>query len=212
MNSNKSPDDLQINLMFPTFLGEQTYPDYASIKDQLVQRIQDIRAEDEQGRKASEQYYSNGYTSFYTLNALHHDPAFAVLTRFLHDQARQYAMKQSWDTERCKIAMSSMWCSINGRNSFHEQHLHPFSHISGVFYVSCRPDSGCIYFKDPRSARWMIPPPVSKNLPENTLIIRINPVEGVLLLFPSFMEHGVDINNTDTDRISISFNFEIQPA
>lgn len=211
VSSDAEPRGLMLKLMFPTFLGELLYPDYASVKDQLVQRIRTIAAEDTAGQQASERFYPNGYTSFYTRNALHQDPAFEPLIRFLHEQAHHYGAKQSWEMTRCKPVMSSMWCSINRRNSSHGQHVHPYSHISGVFYVSCRPDSGNIYFKDPRTARWMVPPPVSKNVPENTMNVRVEPIEGTLLLFPSFLEHGVEVNNTDTDRITMSFNFELQP-
>lgn len=202
---------IRLKIMFPTLLGEAAYPDYGTIKDRLVARIDQLSREDSEGIEISRQRYPHGYTSFYTQNALHRDPVFAELTQFLQQQAERYASGQSWDMQRFVPVMSSMWCSINRRNSSHGQHLHPFSHISGVFYVSCQSDSGSIYFKDPRQGRWMVPPPLAQNLPENTLNIRIDPLEGNLLLFPSFLEHGVEQNNTDSNRYSISFNFEIQP-
>ena len=36
--------------------------------------------------------------------------------------------------------------------------------------------------------------------------IRIEPIEGNIILFPSYLPHSVETNNHDDERISISFN------
>ena len=37
-----------------------------------------------------------------------------------------------------------------------------------------------------------------------------NPVAGRLLVFPSHLEHHVDFNESQEDRISVSFNIRLQ--
>ena len=40
----------------------------------------------------------------------------------------------------------------------------------------------------------------------NTNVVSIEPQEGMLVLFPSYLHHSVDINQSEEDRIIISFN------
>ena len=41
--------------------------------------------------------------------------------------------------------------------------------------------------------------------------IRIEPVEGNIILFPSYLPHSVETNDHDEERISISFNIITLP-
>lgn len=207
---NQFSDVTSLNMMFPTVLGEAQFPDFANEKNSLLATIERIRQEDTEGVSVSSQYYAHGYTSFFTRNMLFTEPGFERLSAFIRQQATHYAIKQFWDLQRFEPLMTFMWCNINGKHSYHAEHLHPFSHISGVFYISCSKGSGDISFKDPRPGRMMVPPPVAHSSPENSLMVKIGPEDGKLLLFPSFLEHSVAQNPTDTERVSISFNFEMR--
>lgn len=200
-----------LSLMFPTFLGVSHYPNFDAERQRLVSLIRKVSTEDVEGMKISRQRYPNGYTSYYTRNMLHSDPAFAPLASFIQNMATQYAAQQYWDIERYEPVMSSLWCNINGQYSFHSEHLHPLSHISGVFYISCPSDSGAIVFKDPRPGRTMVPPPMAQYTTENSLQVSVPPEDGKLLMFPSFLEHSVEQNLTTAERIGMSFNFDLRP-
>ena len=43
----------------------------------------------------------------------------------------------------------------------------------------------------------------------NTNIVSIKPEEGLLVLFPSYLHHSVDVNRSNEDRIVISFNINL---
>jgi len=204
------PGTMGLSLMFPTFLGVAHYPDFNVERERLIRRIRQISEDDAEGMQISRQRYPNGYTSYYTRNMLHGDPAFGPLASFIQHMATKYSAQQYWDVERYELFLSSLWCNINGQYSFHSEHLHPFSHISGVFYISCPSDSGSILFKDPRPGRAMVPPPLAQFRPENSTLVNIPPEDGKLLMFPSFLEHSVEQNLTTTERIGMSFNFEIR--
>ena len=207
---SQSSDLTTLSMMFPTFLGEALFPDYVAIKNKLLASIDRVRREDTEGVVISKQYYAHGYTSFFTYNTLFNEPGFEQLTAFICQQATYYSAKQLWDIQRFEPSMTAMWCNVNGKHSYHAEHLHPFSHISGVFYISCSSDSGDIAFKDPRPGRMMVPPPVAQSVPENSMVVKIMPEDGKLLMFPSFLEHSVAQNPTDTERVSVSFNFEMR--
>ena len=106
--------------------------------------------------------------------------------------------------------MNALFANINPKHSFHPEHLHPYSHISGVFYVKSDANSPAIGFKDPRIARWMMPPAADGKRPENSFHAKLAPEPGKLFLFPSWLEHGVAQNQSDRERISMSFNFEMK--
>ena len=67
---------------------------------------------------------------------------------------------------------------------------------------------GDIVFYDPRPARFSH---ILKKSPNslNAMINSIKPIEGYLILFPSYLEHSVNSNISKNERIVISFNINI---
>ena len=210
MSSNESDANMQLRILFPTFLHECDYPLFAEVKEQLVARIYAIRDEDEAGRQFSAQQYPHGYTSYRSKDRLFNDPVFENLVKFIYECAYEYGRKQYWDWNNFELVMTQLFCNINSKYSYHGVHNHPYSQISGVIYISAGENAPAITFRDPRLARWMVPPPAQQSRPENSLITTLPPVEGKTFMFPSWLEHGVAQNQTDVDRISMSYNFELR--
>lgn len=99
------------------------------------------------------------------------------------------------------------WVNISPPGASNRIHVHPNSHLSGVYYVSLTaPDCGSIFFRDPRVAATMLPPPIGRETHFTATEVRMRPEEGRMYVFPSWLEHGVEVNRSDRDRVSISFN------
>jgi uncharacterized protein (TIGR02466 family) len=82
--------------------------------------------------------------------------------------------------------------------------------ISGTYYVAVPPRSGMIRFEDPRLAMMMAAPPRKPNArPDNWLFVDVEPKPGMLLLWESWLRHGVQANGARGQRISISFNYRL---
>tara|TARA_B110000483_G_C17778618_1_gene382696 strand:- start:28 stop:342 length:315 start_codon:yes stop_codon:yes gene_type:complete len=95
--------------------------------------------------------------------------------------------------------MNALFANINPKHSFHPEHLHLHSHISGVFYVKSYSNSPAIGFKDPRMARWMMPPAADGQRAKNSFHAKLAPEPGKLILFaPGW--------NTARHRISLTGN------
>ncbi len=200
--------------LFPTFLGVSTYPDQEKRKAELVDAVYALRERDAEGRQRSKSSSSIGYTSYYTQGIsvrLMEQPPFDELAKFISARAFSYANFQHFDVGNYELVMSTFWVNVQPRNGYHAEHVHPYSHISGVFYLSTAPDAGDILLRDPRAGRVMSMPPIAQLGPQNSDVVTIAPSEGQLLLVPSWLVHGVQQNHTDHDRISLSFNFELQP-
>ena len=94
------------------------------------------------------------------------------------------------------------------KGAIHAPHIHPHSVISGTYYVTVPPRSGAIRFEDPRLALMMAAPPRKpKARPENRLFVDVAPRPGMLLLWESWLRHGVEPNRASGQRISVSFNY-----
>ena len=102
--------------------------------------------------------------------------------------------------------ITGCWATVLARGAAHKLHSHPNNYLSGVYYVCTRPGADTINFHDPRRQTSVIRPPVFELTAENTDQVVVKVTDGTLLMFPSYLEHSVDANTSDEERVSISFN------
>ena len=106
--------------------------------------------------------------------------------------------------------IGNMWANINPPGGYNRPHIHPNSHFSGVYYIKAPQNSGEIVFNDPRSAAHMVMPDRVKDIKPPSHLwreVRVIPLEGRMLMFPSWLWHCVEPNESNDIRISVSFNF-----
>ena len=102
-----------------------------------------------------------------------------------------------------------MWTNINYKDGYNRPHMHANALWSGVYYVKTPKDCGHLKIEDPKSVSLMIRPR-KKDKPEPQHLwreVHFEPKEGRLIMFPAWLNHCVDPNQSDEPRISISFNF-----
>jgi len=112
----------------------------------------------------------------------------------------------------CDIALTSAWLSINdSRQCMNHEHIHG-DVFSGVFYLSVPEGSGKLVIPNPTINRmWGGCQLTSQRNQFTAESIKIEPVDGNIILFPSYLPHSVETNNHDKERISISFNLIALP-
>ena len=102
-----------------------------------------------------------------------------------------------------------MWANINPPGSMNMPHVHPNSLFSGVYYIKSQPQSGRLKIYDPR-------PGIQTNMPvrkpgnpgrDMWRDASLDPVIGRIIMFPSWLWHSVEENQSNDVRISVSFNF-----
>jgi uncharacterized protein (TIGR02466 family) len=104
------------------------------------------------------------------------------------------------------IEITGCWATVLAKGAVHKAHSHPNNYLSGVYYVRTHPGADTINFRDPRNQTGVIRPPVAELTAENTDQVVVKVRNGTLLMFPSYVEHSVDANTSEEERISISFN------
>jgi uncharacterized protein (TIGR02466 family) len=99
------------------------------------------------------------------------------------------------------------WLNFNSRDQYQEIHIHPESIFSAVFFLQAPENSGNLFFKDPRLD--MIP--VKKPKEENFLNyekVFYKPEPNKLVIFRSYLPHGVTLGENEKDRISLAVNYK----
>ena len=104
--------------------------------------------------------------------------------------AMEYEIIQSWMTK-----------TVNGEIT--TVHNHGMFDIAGVYYYQTNGADGTIKFLNPNSA-----------LTASQSFIReykvgIQPKQGLLILFPAWLNHTVEMNATNNERMSLAFNINI---
>ncbi|HVV28098.1 MAG TPA: TIGR02466 family protein [Rhizomicrobium sp.] len=171
-----------------------------------------IAAEDRAGRRWSRDHGYGGYTSYASLNDLtFRASVFAALEKAIARHAEAFARELQFDMAGRKLALDSLWINVMNRGAIHAPHIHPHAVISGTYYVTVPQGAGAIRFEDPRLAMMMAAPPRRKNArPENRNFVDVEPRVGLLLLWESWLRHGVEPNAARTPRISVSFNYRLE--
>tara|TARA_R110002012_G_scaffold249498_1_gene427087 strand:+ start:1487 stop:2077 length:591 start_codon:yes stop_codon:yes gene_type:complete len=105
--------------------------------------------------------------------------------------------------------LGNMWCNINYKGGFNKAHIHPNSLWSGVYYVKTPKNCGTLKIEDPKSSSLMVRPRKTTQQEPQYLWTEVHfeAQAGRLIMFPSWLNHMVEINQSEEPRISISFNF-----
>jgi len=170
-----------------------------------------IAAEDKAGRRWAKSHGYGGYTSYASLDDLtRRASVFAELEGDIAKHVAIFVRDAEFDLGRRKPVVDSLWLNVMEKGAVHAAHLHPHAVISGTYYVTAPKGAGAIRFEDPRLAMLMAAPPKKTNArPENRTFVTVAPKPGLLLLWESWLRHGVDANAAKTPRISVSFNYRM---
>ena len=107
------------------------------------------------------------------------------------------------------IRLINSWANISRKGEYTLPHIHEEASCSCVYYITPTEEAN-LYLKDPRSLEQMDKSHHSLKDPY-TNVIRKRPFQtGEAILFPSWIEHGVGINVSDSEPISIAANFLIE--
>lgn len=105
------------------------------------------------------------------------------------------------------LELYNIWININPPNSYNHLHNHKDAVLSGVYYVHATENQGNIQFERSDGAEYHIPQYVENNTYFTCTRATYKARTGALYIFPGWLKHSVEGNNTNTDRISISFNY-----
>ncbi len=103
----------------------------------------------------------------------------------------------------------SAWVNMTYPGGYNVQHGHPRAYLSGCFYLETPENSGRISFADPRPGA--VYAPLEMAGPMSSRALKAQPRSGQLIIFPSWLEHSVELNESRENRVSIAMNV-VQPS
>ncbi len=137
---------------------------------------------------------------------MHEKPEYKMLVDLLHQAQHFIYNDELLDNEPF---LGNMWANINPPGGYNRAHTHPNSLWSGVYYVKAPINSGHLKVEDPKpSINISRPRRKQGQLPKHLWNeVHFEPIAGRLIMFPSWLNHCVDTNQSNDIRISVSFNF-----
>jgi len=120
-------------------------------------------------------------------------------------------MKEIWKEEWLdrEPVLGNMWANINQPGGYNRPHIHPNSLFSGVYYIKTPLNCGKLICNDPRPGIQTVMPARIKGTPPKHLWreCHLDVKEGRIIIFPAWVWHCVEPNESNDIRISVSFNF-----
>lgn len=117
--------------------------------------------------------------------------------------------EMAWDLINQEVTLSNMWAIINKKGAMNQKHHHSNTDLSAAYYVTAKEGCGDIIFYDPRPGKVYKHPLSNKPNLLNVNNNGVKPEPGMLVLFPSYLEHSVNPNTSEHERIVISFNISL---
>jgi uncharacterized protein (TIGR02466 family) len=140
------------------------------------------------------------------------NPQLEDLFQWIAVQVQGALVGWGWDLDQARPRFNNAWAVVSFAGDGHGAHIHPNSLFSGVFYLAAPAGSGALAFLDPRTGAQILQAPLKINTARSEPgRARWLPQEGLLLLFPAWLWHEVEISRCDQPRISISFNVGLHP-
>jgi len=103
-----------------------------------------------------------------------------------------------------KLMITQSWVNKTAKGESHHQHAHPNSLVSGVWYPVIHDKLPPIQFQTPIQRDVSLNVSKFNTFNSATFLLPLN--KGELILFPSNLSHSVPANQSDEERISLSFN------
>lgn len=186
--------------LFVTHVYQFMNPSAAADHEGWRKAVLELRERD-RGRVVSNQL---GWQSSVPLQTV---PQLGGLGRLILSCLTEVGQEEGWALDRFNIIIEG-WANINGKMALNNLHNHPNCLLSGCYYIDVPPDSGDILFRDPREAAYMYQPPYLGG--SKPPMAPIKPQPGMLLIFPSWLLHAVGANLSDSERMSIAFNANVE--
>ena len=188
------------NLFFPTPVWVSKIDNYKETNEEIYNYIKNLQTNDTKGVIKSN--VKDWHSKDFDLNST--QPKNFI--NLISPNINKALIDMNWDIDNQNIKISSMWAIINIGGAANARHHHGNSSISAAYYVRAPENSGDIVFYDPRPAPVYSHPHCKNANYLNAMVNSVTPVEGGLVLFPSYLDHSVNENLSDDERIVISFN------
>ena len=130
-------------------------------------------------------------------------PKIKKFKEYCEKQVNHYMHNHMKYDNNYQFYITQSWANFNEKETFHHKHNHPNSILSGVYYIELQ-NAPIRFYKNFETFPLLFKE--KKYTIENSKSWFFVPQKNNLFLFPSLLEHSVEVNKNVEPRISISFN------
>ena len=185
--------------LFPTPLLICPYPcDYSKELEWI--KSQECRKENKGGDPAGgvSIHYNRQSEDTFVLDR----PELTNVRAFIEAKLHQYVTQIM--SSNNKLVITQSWLNKSGKGESHHEHVHPNSMISGVWYPQIHEKLPPIQFRGKNQRDISLSTEKYNTFNSATFMLPMK--KGELIIFPSNLQHSVPANQSDEERISLSFN------
>jgi uncharacterized protein (TIGR02466 family) len=133
-------------------------------------------------------------------NELQNMPQLKNLIDAIGEQFYNFIQHELNPISPCKFYLGNMFCNINPTGAYHLPHIHE-GDFTGVYYVKAPKNCGNLCLINPHQCQSTAK--MTSLFANVKLEEKIEPIEGCGYFFPTYINHYVEENLSDEDRISI---------
>jgi len=202
--------------VWPVIMYDFQWAQHQKYKQQLKQVCQDLESKNSQSNvapSAKRGLYESGF-DFVTVP----DPAVVALSHWIKDclfKSAANANREYWPAgANINIEIHESWCHITRDGGYHDMHTHPGSSWSAIYYL----DTGDMDAASKNGLNRFFCPYNNMYIDAGTAwtsrntSIDITAQEGMLIVFPSFIQHNALTYRGEKERYVISVNSKVSLA
>ena len=202
--------------VWPVIMYDFQWAQHEKYKQQLKQVCQDLESKNSQSNvapSAKRGLYESGF-DFVTVP----DPAVEALSHWIKDclfKSAANANREYWPAgANINIEIHESWCHITRDGGYHDMHTHPGSSWSAIYYL----DTGDMNAASKNGLNRFFCPYNNMYIDAGTAwtsrntSIDITAQEGMLIVFPSFIQHNALTYRGEKERYVISVNSKVSLA
>ena len=196
----------EIFKFFPEAIFKYKLEDFKNLNKELSEYVYKLQNEDKNGLVRSNKggWHSENF-ELRIKDSIQN--RFAII---LQKYILKVFQNNGWKTENKNIRIKEMWAIINKTGDFNVIHTHPNCYLSAAYYVKAPKKCGIFQVENPNIVKRNFYPEIKTKNELNLQVAGIEIDEGDLLIFPGYLPHKVKENQSDEDRVVISFNVDIK--
>jgi len=198
--------NIKSEFLFPTQVVSGTIKDFDSFKQDLIDWIYKYKENDPGISKISNKRgWQSVSKEVFTDEGF--EPFKDKLIPYVTELTNEFRVVRQMD-------LVQMWLNVNGPFSYNVSHRHPGCELAGVLWIKQTPESGRFVFDNMDTGyrdAMLLNATDRDYLEEKKMPPEYVPkyTDGTMIIFPAGVSHRVEINETEEDRISLSFNIKI---
>ena len=213
--------EMGANFLWATPLIEAQNPNHAQSKDALIRYCYEIERQAKEPIESGVTPRRKAHLYESRFNFFQHPiPEVQALRQFCNEALSHAVIKLIRQANRGSMPVPAIgidifesWVHVTHTGGYHEVHNHPNCSWCGIYYLepadcTVDPPNGINRFFSPIDI--MYDDPGAEAYPQKP--ISITPIEGKLLMFPSYVKHLAVPYKGPRDRLIVSFNARVSAA